>query len=1117
MTDAGANPALTPAMSCVVEACAGSGKTWLLASRMLRLLLAGAEPGSILALTFTRKAAQEMRTRLESWLEHLAVAGSDEACAFLRQRGLDQNQALAALPRARMLHETLLTAVPAIAIDTFHGWFLRLVSLAPMSPPGAAGAAIARGLVPHGATLVEKSAMLLGDAWQRLAAALGRAPEGETAQAFARVLTAIGLTNTRKALLSFVARRAEWWAFTDRADDAAGFALARLRAELHSDPEADPVAEFFVSCRRDLIEYAQLLRNNSATDKLKGAALQATLESGLYDSAAFDEASEIWLKKDGQARAPRSPNAQQAKRLGADGEARFLELHVKLAVRLSSAREALLAQRICALNADLFICGEALIKQYQALKAARATLDFTDVEWLAARLLTDDDHAAYLHARLDSRYKHVLLDEFQDTNPLQWAALKGWLAGYGTDHEQPTVLMVGDPKQSIYRFRRADARLFEAAGAWLQSDWQAARIEQNHTRRNAQAVVDIVNRVFDGLAGFGHFSAQTTEQRALPGRIEVLPLITRAAGSEPIARQQLRDPLTEARPDDQDERRVDEGRQLVRRLGELVGCLQVSVAVGGATALRAARFADVLVLARRKRAFVEVEAALREAGMPFVTARGGGLLDTLEVQDLVALLGFLASPDDDLKLAHALKSPVFGATDDQLVLLARSGQRGMPWWRRLLALEAAPPALCRACTLLTQWLAVADALPVHDLLDRVYHQGEVALRYAASVPAPLAGRVLANLDAFIALALDQDAGRFPSLMRFLDELRSARRGPGEEAPDEGDADAHAAGNAVRLMTVHGAKGLEAPIVCLIDANAGPGAAETFEPLIDWPPGDDQPAHFSMLTVKDEIGTGRAHVHRINRAAAEREELNLLYVAMTRAQQVLLVSGTENLRAGAASAYTLVRKAVTDQCAAHGIDADAEESRALAWGEISMATAVEHFSSVRDGALPAAELPPPAIGQRRPPATPEQQDGIALHAVLQWLAQARDDGAALPDDDWLARRCALPVDKLAALRSRAQAAFATPALERFFDPASFVRARNEFEVVSHAGTRRLDRVVEFESEVWVLDYKRTLGNGDFEAYRAQLRGYIALLAPLYPARKLRGALMDLARLVLVEVE
>lgn len=1114
MTEPASNPALDPASSCVVEACAGSGKTWLLASRMLRLLLAGAAPGSILALTFTRKAAQEMRARLDAWLAILANADEDEVLAFLRQRGLGESAARASLPRARMLQEVVLTAQPPIAIDTFHGWFLRLVTLAPLSPPGAAALIGASGVVPHGAALAEKTGALAAEAWQRLAAAMGRAPEGEVAQAFARLLDGIGLSNARTALLAFVARRAEWWAFTRGQANAAEWAAARLRAELHCDPDADPAADFFVSCRSDLLEYANLLRLNTAEDKLNGDSLDRTVSDGLYDEAAFNETGLRWVTGTGAQRI-RKASAAQLKRLGAAGEARFLELHNLLFERFQQARSAMLHQRICRINADMFTCGCALIETYQAVKHTRAMVDFTDVEWLAASLLADDEHASYLHARLDSRYRHVLLDEFQDTNPLQWAALRGWLAAYGADESRPSVLMVGDPKQSIYRFRRADARLFSAAGQWLAADWDAQRVEQNHTRRNALAVVEIVNRVFDGLAGFGHFAPQTTEQTELPGRVEVLPLIARAASEAAPARAGLRNPLTEPRDDERDERRLEEGRLLARRLAELVGSMQVHEAAGSAIITRPARYDDVLILARRKRAFVEIEAALREAGMPFATARGGGLLDTLEAQDLVALLGFIASPRDDLKLAHALKSPIFGATDDDLIVLAGAGLRGEPWWSRLQALGDPAIALARARELLGTWLAAADTLPVHDLLDRIYHQAGVRERYAASVPEAMVLRVLANLDAFIALALAQDSGRFPSLMRFLDELKAARRGPEEEAPDEGDADAHAAGNAIRMMTVHGAKGLEAPIVCLVDANAGPGPSATYEPLIDWPPGADAPAHFSMLTVKDEIGAGRDNVQRVNREAADREELNLLYVAMTRAQQCLIVSGSENRQATAGNAYALIRAALVAQHAEHGVDVGEPGDGLLAWGEIAGMAGGDTTSKSDAPVADEADPPMLQIGMRRSPMTPQQLDGVALHAILQWLAQARDSDTAAPEDALLARKSGVPVEAITALRPRAEAVFAAPGLARFFDPAQFVRARNEFELVSLEGTRRLDRVVEYEGEVWVLDYKRTLG-GDLETYHAQLCDYIGLLRPLYPRHAVRGALIDLAQLALVEV-
>jgi ATP-dependent helicase/nuclease subunit A len=298
---------------------------------------------------------------------------------------------------------------------------------------------------------------------------------------------------------------------------------------------------------------------------------------------------------------------------------------------------------------------------------------------------------------------------------------------------------------------------------------------------------------------------------------------------------------------------------------------------------------------------------------------------------------------------------------------------------------------------------------------------------------------------------------------------------------------------------------------MVDANAGAGPAETYEPLIDWPPGDEVPAHFSMLTVKDETGAGRAYVMAVNREAAAREELNLLYVAMTRARQVLLVSGAENGRAGDDSAFRLIRRAVAAEA---GIGDDG--TGAIALGEVEIAAPGVAAAPAARAAPASAMVLPMAIGNRRAPASAEQFDGIALHGALQWLAQARDDGAAPPDDDTLLRRVGVPGADVVALRAAADAVFAEPALRRFFDPARFVAAHNELEIVSAAGTRRIDRLVRFEDEAWVLDYKRTVGDEVSEEYAAQVRDYMRQVANLHPGLAVRGGLVDVGRRRLVPV-
>ncbi len=259
--------ALDPGQSVVIEACAGSGKTWLLVSRIVRLLLADVRPSEILAITFTRKAAQEMQARLHEWLHFLAIGSDDEVEQFLRDREVPQDQIGSMLPRARSLFESFLSDQPGITISTFHGWFLQLLKRAPL----AAGAA-------NGASLVDQVSSLIDEAWESFAQELQREPDGQLAGALSWLFERYGLVSTRALLTTFVQKRAEWWAYTRSQPDPVKFALENLHQEMPVAPDADVVGEVFSDSGigHALTEYADLLEGNQVTgDVVRALQLRA--------------------------------------------------------------------------------------------------------------------------------------------------------------------------------------------------------------------------------------------------------------------------------------------------------------------------------------------------------------------------------------------------------------------------------------------------------------------------------------------------------------------------------------------------------------------------------------------------------------------------------------------------------------------------------------------------------------------------------------------------------------------------------------------------------------------------------------------------------------------------
>jgi ATP-dependent helicase/nuclease subunit A len=294
---------------------------------------------------------------------------------------------------------------------------------------------------------------------------------------------------------------------------------------------------------------------------------------------------------------------------------------------------------------------------------------------------------------------------------------------------------------------------------------------------------------------------------------------------------------------------------------------------------------------------------------------------------------------------------------------------------------------------------------------------------------------------------------------------------------------------VRILTIHGAKGLEAPVVWLLDANAAPRAQDAWDLLVDWPPQAAAPAHVSFYGRQNERGKARTPLFDAEQAAAAREELNLLYVAITRARQVFIASGIDNAKASAQSPYRLLEAALA------GLGGE------LAHGE-TLATALPSLASTAriDGEVPLPQ-PLPAIGERRQPPGEAERFGVLLHALLERRSEGTgDDGwwtaLGFADDDY---RRVLPV---------AERILGASVLQRFFDPAQYRRAWNEVDLCTRAGALlRIDRLVELDDGCWVLDYKSSRSDtARLDEYRAQVAEYCSVVADVFPGKAVRGALI-----------
>lgn len=1053
--------ACDPRRSVVVEACAGAGKTWMLVSRMLRALLDGAAPQEILAITYTRKAAGEMRERLDGWLRTFGTpsASDDERIEALVARGMSVDEARAAAPRLADLHERLLLGGRSVEIRTFHAWFAQLLRAAPLELLEEVG-------LRRDVELVEDITEHLGAVHRRFNAAL---LQDETLRAdHAALVARRGRAQVRRWLDTVLQRRIE----VELAD----------RAGTLEDgvPPAAVVWPALAGAGHPM----QLLLDAPGRQALRDAAraLVSMKESTARRSAA--DAIATLLAADppdaAQAFALLWPafftTTDSARKLGDLPEVHALQERLQRVADQIAQQEAHLEHR------RMVRLARRLLVEYAGYKRQRGLADMADLEHGALALLRDSVLAGWVQERLDARVRHLLVDEFQDTSPLQWHALHAWLASYAgagggaSGQRPPSLFIVGDPKQSIYRFRRAEPRVFAAAQAFVAETFDGQRLACDHTRRNAPEVLAVLNTVFAeaGRAGrFDGFRPHTTDVAAeAADGASHLPLVLRADRRKGAAAPAgWRDSLTTPRrePDE-----VLREREAARVADAIVAAIRAGQSPG-----------QIMVLSRRREALGTVAQALQAHHVTYLAAEELTLGDSPEARDLIAVLDVLASPRHRLSLAQALRCPLFGASDAELVALAVAAGESGDWWGALVRGGHGHPALDRAATLLPRWLQAARELPPHDLLARVVHEGELRQRLAARVPPERRAQALEAVDAVLAQALVLDAGRYATPYAFV---RALKRRPITLA-------AAARPDAVQLLTVHGAKGLEAELVFVVDAAPEPRNPDTASLLVDWPVHHEHPARCAFVYSESGCAPSLRGLLADEVAAREREESNGLYVAMTRAKRRLVVSATEPGKAGRGG------PSWWEQVAPHVPSWFSPAGSAL-----SPAAAAARAPQLRlVPALPAERRLPTA----EPPAasTPATRLGQAVHRTLEWATAGSADTRIATLAAGAAAEFGAPPAEVARV---AAAVLANPDAARFFRGPGLLWAGNEVALMLDGEVQRIDRLVRLHGPGgptwWILDYKLQHRPQEVEAYREQMRRYRAAVARAQPGEPVRSALI-----------
>jgi ATP-dependent helicase/nuclease subunit A len=1101
-----------PLTSAFVAASAGSGKTKLLTDRLLRLMLAGTPPERILCLTYTKAAAAEMAIRLNGRLGQW-VALPDAALDKALQ-ALDVAATAKFRDTARKLFADVLDLPGGMRIGTIHAFCQSVLRRFPLEAE----------LSPHftledeflaAARLRESREKILATADHRTAISALAAEANE--QDFAAL--------TKK----FAAGENDIFSLLAQTSPAAFTAMQRA-ALAASEDDHDAILRKAIAWEREHHVKTSLLRFHDAGNPSGRTWALAALEWLAHDAESRFAKWVHWVETHFTgASKRRSLEKFYGKALAAERDALFREIDAEHA-RIETIEDSRRAARLAALNTNLMSVIRPILQTDAAQKRNAASVSYADLIAYTQNLLAKPNDVAWILYKLDGGIDHLLLDEVQDTAPAQWditnAIAEDFFSGRGARDVNRTIFAVGDPKQSIFSFQGADLRSFSANRDIFRNrvesagkSWLDGRLSVSF--RSTAPILSLVDAVFaDGFACQGVCPPGTlthgVSRQGQAGAVTLLPL-TKTDPAAPAPPWSVPDTYESA-------------QSAKTTLAKSIALkIQTELATGRVlpSRNRPATPGDFLILVRHRDELVTaITRAAKELQIPIAGADRMVLTEQPAVADLLALCDSLLLPEDDLAFAHYLASPLGGLTDESLMDLALNRRTSLS--ATLFARRAERPDWDFASTLFQTLLAQADYISPYKLLARILHHHGGRARLLAR----LGPEAAEPIDEFLAEAETFAAQSPASLESFVFTLRQSGAAIKREA--------EAAGDVVRIMTVHGAKGLQAPIVILPDTTSLPNPRDS----LYWLPVPQQGTKIPVYCPRAELRCSAVAAEAAAAKQADLEEYNrLLYVALTRAEDELIVAGAEG------------RKKIPDHCWYNAVLAGFARRNITpaADGTLTLTIAQSAPPDRQDtrrtrthavlpawaGAAPAWRAPPPPAETTIPePLAPSRSTddpakrAIAASPLGDNLAALRTARAAalakgravhallqhLPDRPATTRRAAaetyltaLNLPDTAAITGSVLAILENPTLAPLFGPTSRAEAPLAGVINGAEIGGLVDRLAVTDTAILLADYKTDRippqSPADIPpAYLRQLAAYAAILEQIFPARPITCTLI-----------